>query len=121
MDKYLLVCEQLGEEPDPAKMPLDTSTFPAEVQVAFFIFGLLSDRWEGMSGSYLGKDWTNLEYIFKLHEIEPIERPVIFHIMKIYENIIVDYKFKEAEKKRKAEERRANSARGKTYTHNVRG
>jgi len=41
--------------------------------------------------------------------------------MKIYENIIVDYKFKESEKKRKAEERRANSARGKTYTHNVRG
>ena len=42
--------------------------------------------------------------------------------MKIYESIIVSHKAEEADKKRKAEERKANSAGGgKNYTHNVRG
>jgi hypothetical protein len=100
------MCEQLGQEPDPAKMPLDSSDFPEEVQVAFFIFSLLSDNWDGMSGTYLGKDWTQCTLFF----------------MKLYENIIVSYKSEEAEKKRKAEERKAKSAGGgKQYTHNVRG
>ena len=48
LDQYLEICEQLGEEPDPQKMPLTESDFPTEVQVAFFMFNLLSDVWEGM-------------------------------------------------------------------------
>ena len=46
----MLICYQLGEEPDPAKMPLETLDFPSEVQVAFFIFGFLEDNWDGMTG-----------------------------------------------------------------------
>ena len=53
-------------------MPLDSSVFPEEVQVAFFIFNLLSDNWEGMSGTYLGKDWSNIIEIFKLHGIDTV-------------------------------------------------
>ena len=40
-------------------MPLEPSGFPEEVQVAFFMFSCLSDNWDGMSGSYLGKNWDN--------------------------------------------------------------
>ncbi len=36
IETYLLLCEQLEQEPDPDKMPLDASVFPPEVQVAFF-------------------------------------------------------------------------------------
>lgn len=101
-------------------MPLNTSSFPEEVQVAFFVFGLLSDRWDGMSGTYLGKDWSSCEYIFQLHEIE--DRKTIFFFMKIWEAIVMKQRAEDAEKKRKAAERKAeNSAGGKTYTHNVRG
>jgi hypothetical protein len=114
------MCEQLGQEPDPAKMPLDSSDFPEEVQVAFFIFSLLSDNWDGMSGTYLGKDWTQCTQLFELYEVENKKETLFF--MKLYENIIVSYKSEEAEKKRKAEERKAKSAGGgKQYTHNVRG
>lgn len=114
------MCEQLGQEPDPAKMPLESSSFPEEVQVAFFIYGLLSDRWDGMSGTYLGKDWNSLEYIFKIYEIE--NQKEIFFFLKIYENLLISYRAEEADKKRKAEERKAKSAGGgKNYTHNVRG
>ena len=70
LDKYLLLCEQLGEEPDPAKMPLGLSEFPEEVQVAFFVFGLLPDHYEGMTGTYMGKYWDGIDYYFKLFEVE---------------------------------------------------
>lgn len=99
-------------------MPLESADFPVEVQVAFFVFGYLEDRWEGMSGSYLGKNWSNIEYLFKLFDIK--EPRLTLEIMKIYESVIVQYKAEEAEKKRKAEERKSSSG-GKNYTHNVKG
>ena len=99
-------------------MPLETSDFPSEVQVAFFIFGLLEDRWEGMSGTYMGKQWTNLEYFFNLYQVE--ERKTILYIMKMWENILVSFRSDKANKQRKAEERKSSSG-GKKYTHNVKG
>ena len=113
------MCEQLGQEPDPAKMPLESSSCPEEVQVAFFVYGLLPDRWDGMSGTYLGKDWNSLNHIFELYEID--NQKEVFFFSKIYENLVVSFKAEEAEKKRKAEERKAKSAGGgKQFTHNVR-
>ena len=42
--------------------------------------------------------------------------------MKMWEAIVMKQRAEDAEKKRKAAERKAeNSAGGKTYTHNVRG
>jgi hypothetical protein len=120
VEKYLLICEQLGQQPDPAKMPLDSSDFPEEVQVAFFILALLSDRWDGMSGTYLGKDWSPIEPLFNLYEIE--NRQTIFYFMKLYESILVQNRSEESEKKRKAEERKSKSSGGgKNFTHNVTG
>ena len=120
IDKYLLICEQLGQEPDPTKMPLELSDFPEEVQVAFFMFSLLPDHWEGMSGSYMGKYWDGIEYYFKLYEVD--EPRTIIYIMKMYEGIIVEHKAEKAEERRKAEERKTKSAGGgKSYAHNVKG
>jgi len=100
-------------------MPLEPSDFPEEVQVAFFMLSYLSDNWEGMSGTYMGKVWTDLEYLFKLHKIQ--NPRVILYFMKLYEKLIVEYKMEEADKKRKAEERKAKPAGGGNYTHNVKG
>lgn len=97
-------------------MPLDTSDFPYEVQVAFFIFSLLSDRWDGMSGSYLGKDWSPLDAIFKIYDVE--EPKFMLYIMKLYERELVDFRAEESQKQRKAEERKAKAG-GTNYTHNV--
>lgn len=113
------ICEQLGEEPDPEKMPPDLTDFPVEVQVAFFIFDLLEDHWEGMSGTYMGKYWSNINTLFDLYEIE--DRRIVFYIMKIYEGLIVKQRAEKAEQKRKAEERKTSAGGGKQYTHNVKG
>ena len=118
VEKYLLVCEQLGQEPDPAKMPLDPSDFPEEVQVAFFMFSLLPDHWEGMSGTYMGKYWDGIDYFFKLYEVHDIK--TVLYIMKSYESKLVSYRAEQAERKRKAQERRSKGG-GKTYTHKVTG
>ena len=118
MDKYLRLCEQLGQEPDPAKMPLEPFHFPEEVQVAFFMFSLLPDYWEGMSGTYMGKHWDGIEYFFNLYGIDNPKD--ILYIMKMYENELVSFRAQKAEEKRKADERRAKSG-GKSYVHNIQG
>ena len=112
------MCEQMGEEPDPNRMPLDSSAFPEEVQVAFFMFNLLSDNWDGMSGYYMGKDWSSCQLIFNIHEIE--DTKTVLYFMKLYEGMLIRHRMEEAEKKRKQEERKSQQG-GKTYTHNVRG
>ena len=115
----MLLCEQLGEEPDPAKMPLTSSDFPDEVQAAFFMFSLLPDYYEGMSGTYMGKHWNGIEYFFSLYEVH--EPRTVLYLMKLYEGEVVSYRVKQAENKRKTEERRSKAGGGGNYTHNVKG
>ena len=102
-------------------MPLDYSDFPEEVQVAFFMFNLLPDNWEGTSGSYMGKDWAQSEFLFKLWEV-PEPKQVMF-FMKMYEGTLVEYRADTAEQARKTEDRKrkAASGGGKDFTHNVQG
>ena len=78
VDTYLRLCEQLGEEPDPEKMPPDRSEFPTEVQEAFLIHDMLPDRWEGMSGSYLGKDYSSLSCMLDIYSIENKQLCILF-------------------------------------------
>ena len=113
-----MLCEQLGQEPDPTKMPLELSEFPEEVQVAFFMFSLLPEHYEGMSGTYMGKYWDGIDYFFKVYEIDNPKE--VLYFMKLYENILVSYRAEQADKKRKADERRAKSG-GKNYAHNIQG
>ena len=108
----------MGQEPDPAKMPLDISAFPVEVQVAFFMFSLLSDTWDGMSGTFLGKDWAHCGHLFELYGIE--DQVVTLSFMKMYEITLVNYRLQQQEEKRKQSERKTQAG-GKTYTHNVQG
>jgi len=108
----------MGEEPDPAKMPLDSSAFPEDVQVAFFMFTLLSDKWEGTSGSYMGKDWAHCPHIFEVYGIEDPQTTMYF--MKMYEMLLVNHRAAAQEERRKQSERKSQQG-GKTYTHNVRG
>jgi hypothetical protein len=50
------MCEQMGWEPDEDQMPIDPSTLSLEVQQALVLLNALPDNWEGMSGSWMGKD-----------------------------------------------------------------
>ena len=78
LDKYLAVCEQIGEEPDPAKMPPEMEDYPSEVQQAFLVHSCLPDRWDGMSGMFMGKDWSALGALLDVFEVDDKRTTVYF-------------------------------------------
>jgi hypothetical protein len=103
--------ERLGREPDPAKAPLEKSHFPFEVQIAFFVHSLLPERWDGASGSYLGKDWSALGAFLDVYEVS--ERQVVVVFIKqidLYNSHKIN---EEMEKQRKQDERRTSGSQPK--------
>lgn len=98
-------------------MPQELSDFPEEVQVAFFIYGFLEDKWEGMSGTYLGKNWTTVPYFFDLYNVQH-PKDIIF-IMKLIEMVSVEHRMEEQKRKEKKHQRQQTSGSGKNYTHKV--
>lgn len=101
-------------------MPLDLSEFPEEVQVAFFIFSYLPDKWDTNVGYYMGKDWTLIPFLFETFGVQ--DKAEILYFMKSYENLLVSYRAKESESKRKAAEKKSSATGGgKQFAHNVKG
>ena len=71
-------------------MPPDIGDFPLEVQQAFIVHSLLPDRWEGMSGAYMGKDLSALGEIFNIYDIED-KRTVLYflsYIIRVHSEFI---------------------------------
>jgi hypothetical protein len=78
MDTYLEICDQKGIEPDPDEMPPTMEDYPFEVQVAFLLHNLLPDRWDGMSGFYMGKDMSSLGTLLDIWEVEDKKSTIYF-------------------------------------------
>lgn len=68
-EKYYMVCEQTGQEPNPDKVPPEIQDFPMDVQKAVTLFNMLGDRIYPDIG-YLGKDYTQLETYMGVYEIQ---------------------------------------------------
>jgi|TARA_R100000479_G_scaffold157041_1_gene93701 hypothetical protein len=68
-NKYFEICEQLGEEPDPDKIPVEIEDLPDIVKEALYAFNMLGDRIQAEVG-YLGKDYSNLREIMNTQFIE---------------------------------------------------
>lgn len=109
VEKYLKVCEQLGEEPDLNKMPVERAIFPLEVQEAFMLHDFLSDKWDSMNGYYLGKDYSALETYINILDIEDAKQSLYF--LKHIEYFNSEKINKNIKAKREAEERKAKMKR----------
>ena len=59
-------------------MPPALDNYPYEVQLAFFIYSLLQDTWDGMSGMYMGKNMSGLGELLDIYEIEDRKTVVFF-------------------------------------------
>jgi hypothetical protein len=70
-DQYYEMCEMMGTEPVESEIPVDFEDFPDEVQTSFQIYHLFRDVWEGMSGTYMGKEFSTVFDFFRLYEVEP--------------------------------------------------
>ena len=60
-------------------MPPALDSYPYEVQLAFFIYSLLQDTWDGMSGMYMGKNMSGLGELLDIYEIEDKKTVVFFY------------------------------------------
>lgn len=97
----------MGWEPDEDQMPIDPSTLSLEVQQALVLLNALPDKWDGMSGSWMGKDYSGLSAIMDIYEID--DRRVVFELLKQAEQELGKYytqKQKEQESLSKAKRAR---------------
>ena len=80
---YLELCEALGNEPLEEEMPVEFDELLTEVQEAMQVYRNLQDNWDMMSGTYLGKNLSNIMDIFTLMGIEPEDRRTLFELIGI--------------------------------------
>jgi len=107
LNQYLAMCEQMGWEPDENQMPIGASELSLDSQLALVLLESLPDNWEGMGGTWLGKDYSGLLAIMEIYEIE--NRRSVFELLKIAEKELGDYyaqKRKEQEQLSKAKRAR---------------
>jgi len=65
------MCEALGSEPDEEETPVTFEELLYESQQAIILYNYLVDVWAGgMSSFYIGKNLSNIQYIFDIHGIE---------------------------------------------------
>lgn len=83
------MCEQMGWEPREEDLPTDPSTLSIEAQQALILLNALPDIWEGMSGTWMGKNYSGLDVILDIYEIE--DRRTVFEFLKIAEHELGDF------------------------------
>ena len=93
-EQYLMMCEQLGNEPIPEEIPMEYGDFPGIVQEAMQIFSILPDNWEGMSGTYMGKDYTILPYLMDTI-FEVLDKQQTMQILLMIGNIVMTNRVEE--------------------------
>jgi hypothetical protein len=97
----MMMHEQMGWDVNPEEIPLEESDLVFNAQVALLLFSILPDKIEGMSGSWLGKDFAGLEDIMNIYEIEH-RREVFDYLL-----LIIGTASKHYEEQRKANENKA--------------
>lgn len=85
--QYFEMCEALGSEPIEEEIPVELSDFPLEVQEMFNIYYLMADVWDGMSGTYQGKNTSIVFDLFDLYKIDKEDRLVYLMLISGIDNI----------------------------------
>jgi len=101
----------IGAEPVEEEIPLEISDFPFEVQEIFRIYSKLRDIWDGMSGTYMGKETSIMFEYLKLYEVDDwkLAEELITYISAIQQRIHNDKK-----KREKASQQALNRASNST-------
>jgi hypothetical protein len=100
-EQYFEMCEVMGTEPLEAQIPIEMEDFPEEVQQSFQIYYLLRDVWEGMSGTYMGKDMSSIFDFFRIYEIENADQLLTLNFIRQIDSVRSDI-FHEKQKQREA-------------------
>ena len=99
------MCEQLGQDPKDEEMPPTLEDFPLEILEAFVIHAMLPDRWDGASGTYMGKDWSPLRDLLAINDV--FDEKTTTYFLKHIESCHSINVNGELKRKQDAEKRRA--------------
>lgn len=97
----------MGIEPNEEDIPIDPSTLSMEAQQALLLLNSLPDKWEGMSGTWMGKDYSGLEAIMNIYDI--YNRRAVFELLREGESEMGKY----YAQKQKESQALAKSQRGR--------
>lgn len=103
-EQYFDMIEMLGSEPIEEEIPVEIADLPLEAQEAYQVYSLLNDNWEGMSGSYLGKNMAGLKDIMDILDIE--DRGTTLLIVKLFDNARSEYIQSQQKAKKSASEKK---------------
>ena len=81
--------------------------YPYEVQMAFFIYSLLQDTWDGMNGMYMGKNLSGLATLLNIYEVED-KKTVVYFLTMIDRERMVSIN-EEVKRKQDADRRKAKA------------
>jgi len=94
----MIQMEENGMEVDWSALDEDEVVFPYEIQEAFQVWNYLPDQWDGMSGTYFGKQIAGIKDVMELLEVS--NKKEIFKLVKI-----IDTKYsKHVNKKQKEQQ-----------------
>jgi len=90
-EKYFMMCEQLGKEPLEEEVPATFEDFPYVVQTAMNIHAVLPDKWEGFSGTYMGKEYVLLPYLADVvYKVD--NKAQLVQFVTLIDRIITEYR-----------------------------
>jgi len=90
INTYLEMCRVLNNEPDPDMIPVSLYDLRESSQLAFDLYGFLPDRWEGMTATYLGKDFSLMPFLFQEYEIEGYMRKHLLFLFKYIDGSVAE-------------------------------
>jgi len=96
-ERYFEMMEQLGQEPIEDEIPPSWEDFPEDVLDAVSIFNLLGDRVYPDIG-YIGKDYSNLQYLSDIFEVDNQE--LLVHVLNLLDSRAIKKSAEDLKKER---------------------
>lgn len=86
-DQYFEMCEMMGTQPVEEHIPVELEDFPTDLHQAFGIYRMLNDNWEGMSGTYMGKNFVGIKDILSISQVDPQDYGIMITLCKLIDEV----------------------------------
>lgn len=107
-ESYFQLCETIGDEPNPDKIPPELEDFPLEVQQAIVVFGKLGDRIAPDIG-YLGKDYSAIDAHIDALKID--NRELFLETLVRLDHIVIEKSAEEMKRERDKQKKKNNGGK----------
>jgi hypothetical protein len=114
-DRYLDLCEQMGNEPIEDEIPPDWDDFPEIVNICVATFNQLGDRVQADIG-YIGKDYTNVNKFMDLYGVD--DKEFFFRLLSFLDNRAIK---KSSEELKRQHDKLKRQSSGKRSQTNIKG